>query len=114
GGVARTRPHHHVGHGHQEPAMRPAERIAMTLLERQSDAQVLTLGLEPKRTDQGDEFVGDVEFPEARWDQFVHVGNPSLEVASLSSAARTAGSKAVARCVSSFSDTIVTFCTAVQ
>src|SRR5882672_3267044 len=115
GHMARARPHHHVGHGNQQPAMRPAHRIAVSGLERQADPQTLAFGLEPERPDQADEIVGDVELAEAFGDQLVgHVGSPSLEAANFSSAARTTGSNGTLRWVSSFSDTMVTRWTAVQ
>jgi hypothetical protein len=44
--------HHHVGHGDQQAAMRPAHRVAVARLERQADAQLLALGLVPERADQ--------------------------------------------------------------
>ena len=65
GGVARAHAHHHVGHGDQQAAMRPAHRIAVARLERQADPELLALGLEPERADQPDEVVGDVELAEA-------------------------------------------------
>src|SRR5262249_55756450 len=114
GGMARARPHHHVGHGYQKTAMRPTHRIAVPPLERQADAQSFTFRLEPERADQSDEFVRDVELAETVGDELVHAGNPSLETASFSSAARTSGSNGMLRCVSSFSDTMMTFCTAVH
>src|SRR5882757_1106160 len=115
GHVARARPHHHVGHGDQQPAMRPAHRVAVTGLERQADPQALTFGLEPERPDQADEVVADVELAEAFGDQLGgHAGSPSLEAANFSSAARTTGSNGTLRWVSSFSDTMIAFSTAVQ
>src|SRR5438105_10055075 len=114
GGMARTRAHHHVGDGDQQAAMRPAHGIAVARLERQADAQALALRLEPERADQADKIVGHAQLAEAFRNELVHAGNPSLEAASFSSAARTAGSNGVLRCVSSFSDTMMTFWTAVQ
>src|SRR5918993_2158592 len=115
GGMARAHAHHHVGHGHQQAAMRPAHGVAMTRLERQADPELLALDLEPERADQPDEAVGHIELAETFGDQRIgHEPSPSLEAANFSSAARTAGSNAMLRCVSSFSETMIAFSTAVQ
>ena len=58
GGMARAHAHHHVGHGHQQAAMRPAHGIAVARLERQADPELLALDLEPERADQPDEVSG--------------------------------------------------------
>src|SRR3984893_556103 len=115
GDVARACPHHHVRHGDQQPAMRPAHRVAVAGLERPADSQPIAFGLEPERPDQADEVITDVELAEAFGDQLVgHVESPSLEAANFSSAARTTGSNGTLRWVSSLSDTMIAFSAAVQ
>src|SRR5262252_7403747 len=114
-GIARACPHHHVGHRHQQTAMGPTHGIAVARLERQPDAQPLAFRLAPERADQIDESVGDRQLAEAFGNErALHVASPSLEAAYVSSAARTAGLKAVLRWVCSLSDTMIAFSTAVQ
>src|SRR5829696_5741934 len=115
GGVARAHAHHHVGHGDQQSAMRPAHGIAVTRLERQADPERLAIDPEPERADQPDKVVGDVELAEAVGDQRIgHEPSPSLEAAYFSRAARTARSNGMLRWISSFSETMIAFSTAVQ
>src|SRR5262249_30718357 len=101
GSVTGARAHHHVGHRHQQPAVRPAHGIAVARLERQTDPQALAFDLEPQRADQADEVVADPQLAKSLGNELVHAGNPSLEAASFSSATRTTGSNGVLRCVSS-------------
>src|SRR5262245_32026512 len=114
-GIARACPHHHVGHRHQQTAMRPTHGVAVARFERQPDAQLVAFRLAPERADQINESVGDRQLAEAFGNERAcHGPSPSLEAAYVSSVARTAGLKGVLRWVCSLSDTMIAFSTAVQ
>ena len=90
--------------------MRPSHGIAMARLERQPDPEPITFRLEPERSDQVNESVGDRQLAEAfRDERDGHVASPSLEAAIFSSAERTTGSKGLLRCVFSSSDTMIAY-----
>ena len=89
--------------------MGPAHRIAVPLLQRQADPEPVLFRLEPERPHEPDEVVGDIELAEAFRYGSGHGSSPSFEAVRRSSIARTTGSNGVARWVSSFSDTMITF-----